>query len=100
MTSICCRWGPLDKTRMDNGTEFQNTLVQALLTQFGVRVKMGAVYHPHSQGGIERINRTLITLMRKVLDKVSDWRKALDLLLFYYCSRSYSSTTVLPMRAM
>ena len=100
MTSICCRWGPPDKTRMDNGTEFQNTLVQALLTQFGVRVKTGAVHHPQLQVGVERMNRTLITLMRKVLDKVSDWRRELDLLLFYYCSRSYSSTTVSPMCAM
>ena len=72
MTSICCRWGPPNKTRMDNGMEFQNTLVQALLTQFGVRVKMGAVHHPQSQGGVERMNRTLIMLMWKVLDKVSD----------------------------
>ena len=100
LTSICCRWGPPDKIRMDNGTEFQTALVQALLAQFGVRVKRGAAHHPQSQGGVERMNRTLIMLMRKVLDQVSDWRRELDLLLFYYISLPYSLTKVSPMHAM
>ena len=100
LTSICCRWGPPDKIRMDNGTEFQTALVQALLAQFGVRVKRGAAHHPQSQGGVDSMNRTLIMLMRKVLDQVSDWRRELDLLLFYYISLPYSSTKVSPMHAM
>ena len=39
-------------------------------------------------------------LMRKVLDQVSDWRRELDLLLFYYISMPYSSTKLSPMYAM
>ncbi|XP_065189616.1 uncharacterized protein LOC135820229 [Sycon ciliatum] len=72
MTSICCKWGPPDEVRLDNGTEFQNAVVRALFIQFGVRVKTGAVRHPQSQGCVERMNRTIITLMRKVLDETAD----------------------------
>ena len=100
LTSICCRWGPPDKIRMDNGTEFQTAPVRALFAEFGVRVKRGAAHHPQSQGGVERMNRTLIMQMRKVLDQVSDRRRELDLLLFYYIPLPYSSTKVSPMHAM
>ncbi|XP_065189341.1 uncharacterized protein LOC135819971 [Sycon ciliatum] len=63
LTSMCCRWGLPDQIQMDTETEFQNAVVRSLFTQFGVRVKTGAVRHPQSQGGMERMNRTLITLM-------------------------------------
>ena len=85
---------------MVNGTKFQTALVQALLAQFAVRVKRRAAHHPQLQGGVERMNRTLIMLTRKVLDQGSDWRRELDLLLFYYISLPYSSTKVSPMHAM
>ena len=100
LTSICCSWGPPEKIRLGKGTEFQNTLVRALLTQFGVRVGTGAVRHPESQGGVESMNRTLITLMKEVLDQASDWKKNLDLLLFNLHTRPHSTTAVSPMDAM
>ena len=79
-TTICCRWGPPDIVRMDNGTEFRNAICDALFQQFGVEVRTGAVRHPQSQGAAERMNRTLITLMRKVLLEASDWKSELELL--------------------
>jgi len=99
-TKMCLRWGPPDEVRVDNGTEFSNAIVDALMKQFNVTVKTGAVRHPQSQGGVERVNRTLLTLMRKVLDEASDWRAELDLLLHYYHGRPHSTTGVSPMMAM
>ena len=100
LTSICCSWGPPEKIRLGKGTEFQNTLVRALLTQFGVPVETGAVRHPELQGGVDSMNQTLITLMREVLDQASDWKKELDLLLFNHRTRPHSTTKVSPMHAM
>ena len=99
-TTICCRWGPPDIVRMDNGTEFRNAICDALFQQFGVEVRTGAVRHPQSQGAAERMNRTLITLMRKVLLEASDWKSELELLLLYYRMRPHSATGVAPMVAM
>ena len=65
--SMCMRWGAPDIVRMDNGTEFCNAVVDALFRLLGVRVRTGAVRHPQSQGSAERLNRTILGLIRKVL---------------------------------
>ena len=98
--SVCCRWGPPDVIRVDNGTEFQNSIVDALWRQFHIQVKTGATRHPQSQGTVERMNRTLLTMIRKVLGEADDWLSALDLLLYYYRNRPHSTTKLSPMMVM
>ncbi|XP_065198324.1 KRAB-A domain-containing protein 2-like [Sycon ciliatum] len=100
LTKICCRWGPPSVIRMDNGTEFRNAVVAALLEQFGVVVKTGAVRHPQSQGGVERLNRTIIGLLRKALEETSDWTSELELVLFYYNRRRHATTGISPRLAI
>ena len=97
---LCLRWGAPDVVRVDNGTEFRNAVVESLFRLLGVRVRTGAVRHPQFQGGAERFNRTLLGLIRKVLDDSSDWRADLDVLLFYYRNRPHSTTQLSPMQAM
>ena len=98
--SLCERWGAPDIIRTDNGTEFRNVIVDSLFRLMGVRVQHGAVHHPQSQGSAERANRTLIGLIRKVLEPSSDWRRDLGMLLFYYRTRPHSATGMSPMMAM
>ena len=43
----------------DNGKEFINTIVETYLEDQGVEFKHGRLYHPQSQGLIERANRTI-----------------------------------------
>ena len=100
LTKICCRWGPPSVIRMDNGTEFRKAVVAALLEQFGVVVKTGAVRHPQSQGGVERLNRTIIGLLRKALEETSDWTSELELVLFYYNGRRHATTGISPRLAI
>ena len=97
---VCCRWGPPQVIRSDNGSEFCNSVVKSLFEVFGVTVKHGAVRHPQSQGAAERFNRTLLTLIRKTLDEADDWRASLDLLLYYYRTRPHAVTNISPMLAM
>lgn len=99
-TSMCLRWGVPDVVRMDNGTEFVNAIVQSIFDVLGVRVRTGAVRHPQSQGAAERLNRTLLGLIRKVLESSADWKEDLDILLHYYRTRPHSVTRLSPMEAM
>ena len=39
----------------------------AIPVGFGVKVANEAVRHSHSQGGVERFDRTLLTMLRKKL---------------------------------
>ena len=97
---MCCDFGAPRLVRCDNGTEFCYAVVEALFDAFGVTVAHGAVRHPKSQGGAERFNQTLLTLIRKLLDSSDDWQLELDLLLYYYRARPHSSTGLSPMQAM
>ena len=99
-STVCLKWGPPDVVRVDNGTEFANAIVESLLETFGVRVRTGAVRHPQSQGSAERFNRTLLTMIRKVIEDSSTWKADLDVLLFYYRNRPHSSTGFAPVEAM
>ena len=60
----------------------------------------GSVRHPESQGIAERFNRTLLNLIRKVLEAAGDWRAELDMLLYYYRHRVHSATSMSPFEAM
>ena len=99
-STVCLKWGPPDVVRVDNGTEFANAIVESLLETFGVRVHTGAVRHRQSQGSAERFNRTLLTMIRKVIEDSSAWKADLDVLLFYYRNRPHSSTGFAPIEAM
>ena len=59
-----------------------------------------AVRHPQSQGSAECFNRTLLTMIRKVVEDSSTWRSDLDILLFYYRNRPHSSTGFAPVEVM
>ena len=96
---LCARFGPPAVIRSDD-TEFVNCIMTALLDTFGVHVSRGAVRHPKPQGGVERFNRTLLTLIRKVLDEADDWQRELQLLLYSYHIRPHSATQISPFLAM
>ena len=81
-------------------TEFRKAVVAALLEQFGVVVKTGSIRHPQSQGGVERLNRTIIGLLRKALEETSDWTSELELVLFYYNRRRHATTGISPRLAI
>ena len=56
-----------ERIRCDSGKEFENFLFHHLMERYGVKVAHGAVYHPQSQGIVERANRTLLSILRALL---------------------------------
>ena len=75
-------------------------IVDSIFRAFGTHVRSGAVRHPQSQGSAERMNKTLLTMIRKLLEESSDWKTNLGILLFYYRTRPHSATGLSPMEAM
>ena len=89
---VCGRWGPPRVLRCDNGRELMNAVTRAVFEEFGVSVVNGAVRHPQSQGVVERFNRTLLTMIRKVLKSSDDWKTSIG----YYSTTTIQGSTVLP----
>jgi transposase InsO family protein len=63
------------KIRSDNGTEFKNTQVENFLDEEGIKHEFLAPYTPQQNRTGERKNRTLIEMVRTMLDEynTSDW---------------------------
>jgi transposase InsO family protein len=73
---------PIKKVRSDNGSEFWNTNVEEFLDQEGIKHEFSAPYTPQQNGVVERKSRTLIEMVRTLLDeyKTQDifWAKAIN----------------------
>ena len=56
------------KIRSDNGTEFKNMKIEEWCDEEGIKHEFSATYTPQQNGVVERKNKTLITLVRAMLD--------------------------------
>ncbi len=67
----------------DQGQEFENKLFRRLQELTGVSKSKTTPYHPESDGGPERMNRTLISMLKTLGDKEKvNWPKHLSKLAF------------------
>lgn len=71
----------------DNGREFSNDELSDLLGTLGIRHKLTTPYHPASNGAVERVNRTIQSLFRSVMDEGDHWDEHLSQVV-----RTYNAT--------
>ena len=85
----------------DRGTQFESVLWYEVMQKMGSKVALATTHHPQTNGLTERMNRTLISLVRKVcVDQQAKWVKALPLLEFAYNNSPHSVTHVSPFKAV
>ena len=72
----------INKVRSDNGTEFKNENVDTFLDEEGISHEFSATYTPQQNGVVERKNRTLIKMVRTMLDEYKTpkhfWAEAVE----------------------
>jgi transposase InsO family protein len=77
----------IQKVRCDNRSEFQNTRVDDLCDEFGIRHQFLTKYTPQSNDLVERKNRILIDMTRSMLSKYnvshSFWAEAINTTYYY-----------------
>lgn len=70
------------KIRSDNGSHFTAKDLSEAEQMMGLQHCFGAVYHPQSQGAVERANRTMKQKMAKCCEETGlNWMKALPIVL-------------------
>ena len=88
--------GPPQKLHSDQGRNFESHIMADLCKAFGVKKSRTTPYHPMGDGLVERMNRSLLTLLRTYVEGESLWEEHLQLLLFIYRTTRHSSTGFSP----
>ena len=81
----------------DQGGEFNNKMWSALHSLSGIEKSKTTPYHPMGNGQCERMNRTLINMLKTLSEEhKNDWKSHLKQLMFAYNSTVCSSTGFSP----
>ena len=67
----------------DQGSNFMSGLFQQVMDELGIKQYTSSVYHPETQGALERFHQTLKNMIRSYcFDTNRDWDEGVHLLLF------------------
>ncbi|XP_056138387.1 uncharacterized protein LOC130114543 [Lampris incognitus] len=89
------------KIRTDNGTHFKNSDLQKVEAMLGLKHAFGTVYHPQSQGKVERMNQNLKQKLARICAQTKmNWVDVLPLALMTIRSSVNQGTGFTPYELM
>jgi transposase InsO family protein len=100
--NIVCRFGVPSELTVDNGKQFNNQDFWNFCASLGTKVVFASVYHPQSNGVIERANGKIFTTIKKRLleDKKGKWADQLPEMLWGLNIIESRATCFTPFRQM
>ncbi|RXN32180.1 Retrovirus-related Pol polyprotein from transposon 412 [Labeo rohita] len=85
----------------DQGTNFESTLIAELLKLAGIEKSHTTAYHPMGNGGTERFNWTLGSMLRSLpLKEKHKWPEQIQTLTFAYNATVHETTGYAPFQLM
>lgn len=88
--------GPPQRLHSDQGKSFESHILSELCRAFGVTKSHTTPYHPMGDGLVERMNRSILNLLRGLVEKEGDWEEHLQLLLYVYRTTKHATTGLSP----
>ncbi|XP_066965514.1 uncharacterized protein [Macrobrachium rosenbergii] len=83
LVKIFTQYGIPRIVQTDRGTNFTSTLFQEVMKVMGIKHSMSTVYHPQSQGCLERFHQTLKEGLTKFCEETGkDWEEGLPFVLY------------------
>lgn len=84
------------RVQSDNGLEFQNKKLMAVLDKYKIQHITSAPFYPASNGLVERLVKTLRTWLNTSLMGSPDWEAKLPELAYIYNHTKHSQTNMKP----
>lgn len=98
---VFCVYGFPSRIHTDQGANFESTLLKELLKLSGVAKSHTTAYHPMGNGGVERFNRTLGSMLRTLpLKEKHKWPEQIQTLTFAYNATVHETTGFAPFQLM
>ena len=92
-----CQYGVPLSILTDQGTHFRNNLMDSLAKLIGYNHIFSTVYHPQSNGMVERFNATFVPQLAKLQDRVNNnWDEFLSPVVFAYNTGNHATTNYSP----
>ena len=83
----------------DNGGSFAGSEFQTLLSLYNIEHAFSSPHYPQGNGGVERVNRTILECLRTVVLQTEDpdnWDRLIQKVCFIYNSTEHSATKFSP----
>jgi transposase InsO family protein len=92
---------PAQIIHSDQGRQFESEVFQQLCEMFEIRKTRTTTMHPKGNGQTERMNRTLLGLLKTMArDDPLDWDNKLPFVMMAYRSTPHSTTDETPNKLM
>ena len=99
--TVICRYGVPEVIHSDQGANFVSEVIQTLCLNLGITRTQTTAYHPQGNGQVERFNRTLESMLSKVVsENQRNWDENLQKVLFAYRTAVHDFTGYTPFLVM
>ena len=97
LMQLFARVGISKETLSEQGTNFMSQLLRELYNLLNIRPIQTSPYHPQTDGLVEHLNKTLKSVLRKLVNKEGrGWDRLLPYVLFAYCEVPQLTTSSSP----
>src|SRR6266540_6922845 len=93
---IICKFEASRILQSDRGTHFVNEIIQKLIKRFRIKHSLSSPYHPQLNRLVERFNKTLCEGIAKLAEKVDQWDRFIQPVLFAYRTKELRISKQLP----
>ena len=100
LIKVFSHYGIPNILHLDQGRNFESTILHQTLDAFGITKSCTTAYHPAGDGLVEHFNRSLLQMLCAYVLHQSDWEQYLPLVLYAYHTAVHTSTGVSPFELM